>query len=95
MPRATSEAAKRSARDLNTASAITILGTSGITYWIVGFFGASMWAGMHKLPMHWPGAAGDAIHAPSQRLVTQRVRRPAALPSHRLLPPPSPQVWHH
>lgn len=42
MPRVTSEAAKRSAKDLNKASAITILLTSGLTYWVTGFFGAAM-----------------------------------------------------
>lgn len=42
MPRVSSEAARRSAKDLNRASAITILLTSGLTYWIVGFFGAAM-----------------------------------------------------
>lgn len=43
MPRVSSEAARRSARDLNRASSITILITSGLTYWLVGFFGASMY----------------------------------------------------
>lgn len=43
MPRVTSEAAKRSAKDLNKASAITILLTSGLTYWVTGFFGAAMY----------------------------------------------------
>jgi hypothetical protein len=42
MPRVSSEAARQSAKDLNRASAICILGTSGLTYWLVGFFGASM-----------------------------------------------------
>lgn len=43
MPRVSSEAARRSAKDLQRASAIVILGTSGLYYWLTGFFGAAMW----------------------------------------------------
>ncbi|PSC70040.1 Amino acid transporter isoform A [Micractinium conductrix] len=43
MPRVSSDAARESARALHRASTIVILGTSGMYYWVTGFFGASMY----------------------------------------------------
>lgn len=43
MPRISSDCAKRNAHALHKASTIVILGTSGMYYWVTGFFGASMY----------------------------------------------------
>ena len=41
MPRVSTASARQSAKDLGTASAFCILVTSGLTYWMTGFFGAA------------------------------------------------------